>query len=515
MDLPPLPTPRSERELAPSPVRRKVRETAGRRPAPDWRWVLVGLGALLLAVNTVAFYPGFMSTDSVQQLTQALDTTRLNDWHPPVMTALWWLLLKVSFQTVGSMLLVQLAVLWSSLTALALYVHGVTGRRGLSLLPLVLGLLPYVANISAVIWKDDHLAFALLGAVVLLLFVRRGVRRRSLRWAAVAGALALLAYAGAVRYNALPAIIPILFLITWPSAGTRRRKRVLLAGVAVLAAVVVTPLIDVIRPVEATHPAASIMLDDVMHVYTVDELRSADVRPELKRYLLSLADLCPPDQLAVNYTWRCANPTLEIPPFFRSDYDDLRGLYLRGIAEHPLRYAEFRLSVFADFLDTPPAESFVYWHGIDANPQGLAFERNLASDAVETYVAFSASSFGFLFKPWFWLLSGLAVTGVAWRRRASSEHARVVVALGVSAVIYIATYLPTVIGFDYRYVYWSAIAVSVAGLLLLADRVRTRPVTPEASAEGETSDVPRPRTPSAPDVVRGSVTARDAVGRTH
>src|SRR5687768_10446332 len=84
--------------------------------APNWLWVLAALGVALLLLNVGTFYPGFMSTDSVDQLEQALDTRLLSDWHPPVMTALWWLLLKLSFQTVGVMLVAQVALLWGSLT---------------------------------------------------------------------------------------------------------------------------------------------------------------------------------------------------------------------------------------------------------------------------------------------------------------------------------------------------------------------------------------------------------------
>jgi hypothetical protein len=478
--------------IGPAPEFRRPDE---RRPAErTWPWVLAAVGTSLLVLNVVTFYPGFMSTDSVQQLLQARDWNLLSDWHPPVMTVLWWLLLKLSFQTVGVMLVAQLALLWGSLILLALYVFQQSGRRAVSLLPLLLGVLPHVANVSGVIWKDNHLAFSMLGAVVLLLHVRRGIERRWLRNAAVAGALLLLAYAGAVRYNALPAIVPLLFLFTWPGAARPRRTRVVLAGGAVLAALVVTPVIDAVRPVQATHPAASIMLDDVLHLYTVDELRSADVSASLKRSLVSLATECPPGELDINYTWRCANPNLTVPSFFATDYDELRGLYLGGIVEHPLRYAEYRAMVFTQFLDTPPAESFVYWHGIDANPYGLTFTPNVASEALGSYVTFSSANFGFLYKPFFWLLSALVALAVVGRRRATFRHAGVILALGSSTVLYIATYLPTVIGYDYRYVYWPAIGMSAVAILLVVDRVAHRRTPPASSDRARALlDVPRPR----------------------
>ena len=437
-------------------------------PARHWTPTLVVLGAALLGLNVLPLYPGFMSFDSVMQLGQALDPSTLADWHPPVMTALWWLLMALTGGSVGSMLVAQLGLLWAALTLLAVYVFRRSGRRRLSLLPLLLGLLPHVASTSAVIWKDGQLAFALLGAVVLLLFVRRGVDLAWLRWSAVAVAVLLLAYAGAVRYNALPAIIPLLFLVTWP--GARRVHRGLLAGAAVVGALVATPAIDAVRPVQETHPAASVMLDDVLHLHTLDELRAADVSPPLRDYLVTLATTCPPSTRDVNYTWRCANTTGSIPSVFLTHADELQDLYLSGIAEHPLDYAGFRLRVFGEFLHTPPDEVFVSWFTIGDNPYGLVFEPNPASRALESYVGVTTRDLGVVFMPWAWLLAALVVLGLGRRRRASAEHAGVVLALAASSVLYVVTYLPMVIGYDYRYVYWPAIAVSVAAVLLLLDR---------------------------------------------
>jgi hypothetical protein len=465
-----------------------TRASAGRRATPaallvrlartgtttrHWTRCLVALGAGLLTLNVLSAYPGFMSLDSVTQLGQALDPSTLDDWHPPVMTALWWLLMELTSERVGSMLVAQLLVLWASLTALAVFVFQGTGRRRLSLVPLSIGLLPHVAGTSAAIWKDTHLAFALLGGVVLLLFVRRGIRRALLRWSAVATVVLLLAYAGAVRYNALPAIVPLLFLLVWPGARPRRRHRALLAAVAVTGGLVATPVINAVRPVEATHPAASIMLDDVLHLYSARELATSDVSPPLRDHLVRLATACPPETRDINFTWRCANGTGDIPAFFSTHSHELRELYLKGIVQRPLRYAQFRLGVFADFLYDPPEERYIARFTIRDNPLGLTFEPNVASRALEYYVDATTKNTGLVYMPWPWFLASLAVMALAWRRRAWSRHAGVVMALGASAAVYVLTYLPLVIGYDYRYVYWSAVAVSIAAVLLVLERRAT------------------------------------------
>ncbi|RBY89830.1 hypothetical protein [Blastococcus sp. TF02A-26] len=449
----------------------RVLDTAT-RALGSWPRVLVALGVGLLALNVVAYYPGFLSNDSIDQFGQALDTRQLDDWHPPVMTALWWVVNKLSFQTVGAMLVVQLTALWSSLVLLAVYAFRRTGLRPVSLLPLALGVLPYVANISGVIWKDTHLAFAMLGAVALLLHLQLGIGRRWLRTAAVAAVVLLLAYAGAVRYNALPALVPLLFLLRWPGARNARRARLALAGGVVVGALAVTPVIDLVRPVAATHPSSSIMLDDVMHLYTVEELADADVSPSLRRELVALAQRCPSSERDVNYTWRCAS-TGDIPQFLLDHPAEIRDLYLSGIAGDPLGYLHYRAYVFSRFLDTPFGESFVWWYGVGPNPYGLTFTPNAATDGLYTYVDFSFRNFGFLYKPFTWLLAGAVLLAVTWRRRRDLPHAPVVLALCASSLLYIVSYVPTVIGYDYRYVYWPAIGVTLAGLLFAADRFRS------------------------------------------
>lgn len=142
-----------------------------------------------------------------------------------------------------------------------------------------------------------------------------------------------------------------------------------------------------------------------------------------------------------------------------------------------------------EFLDTPPEEVFVSWFTIHDNPHGLAFQPNRATVALETYVDATTRHLGFVFKPWTWLAAALAVLALGWRRRTSSRHADVVVALGASAAFYVVTYLLMVIGYDYRFVYWSALAVSVAAVLLLLDgrtaRMQAAPARP--SSRGGTS----------------------------
>ena len=150
-----------------------------------WPFVLALCALMAWVFNVLVFSPGFMSPDSISQLVQA-ESGYFSDWHPPVLALLWRTLILTTGH-VGALLGLQTLVEWAALFGLALLVHRETASRGASLAVLGIGLLPFVLGISGVIWKDVHLAFALLAATVLALWLRRFASPRGLLfWLAAA-----------------------------------------------------------------------------------------------------------------------------------------------------------------------------------------------------------------------------------------------------------------------------------------------------------------------------------------
>src|ERR1700676_2491531 len=155
-----------------------------------------GLALAGFAVELLAFWPGLMSVDSIEQYIQAA-THRYNDHHPPIMAWVWSWTNRVVVGP-GGMLIFHLVLMWTGLWLIA---EGARARRVRHtwLVPFV-GVLPFVANIAGVIWKDVGMAYALLCAGGLL-YASDG-RRRHLRIAAITVAMLLLGYATMVRGNA-------------------------------------------------------------------------------------------------------------------------------------------------------------------------------------------------------------------------------------------------------------------------------------------------------------------------
>src|ERR1044071_6430122 len=63
-------------------------------------------------VNVIAYYPGFLTSDSLDQYQQAI-AAEYGDWHPPAFTMLWRFLNAI-YRGPFLLLLLQLGALWES-----------------------------------------------------------------------------------------------------------------------------------------------------------------------------------------------------------------------------------------------------------------------------------------------------------------------------------------------------------------------------------------------------------------
>ncbi|MCC9705694.1 hypothetical protein E4N62_10760 [Streptomyces sp. MNU76] len=428
-----------------------------------WTWWLTGVAVACCLATSVVFTPGFMSPDSIDQLRQAMGRTPLTDWHPPVLSLVWRALIAVT-GTPASMAVLQSVVLWGALWVLARCVWEMTASRAGSLAVLGLGLTPPVLTFVGVVWKDVHAACALLAACAVA-FVGLRLRDRGLsprmRWGLLWLGVLLLAYAVLVRKNAFLAAIPmfvLLVLALWHSPG----RRTWAACTAALVAAVVLPAAAIsliARPVQ-TDQGAQIVLDDLVHVLTVEELRSADVRPELRDRLVAAAEECDRVDALSDAYWACYERS---PDGMAGDADELTSLWLREMRGHLSGYLQYRLRVFTALLFET---GYVYQPGVFANDLGVEVARPRLEATLASYVNGVATDLRPLFRGWFWLAVALVLAVRPGRGRFSLP----IRALGISSLAYVLGYLPIVPATNYRYVYWPALACALGVLLLWLDR---------------------------------------------
>lgn len=309
-----------------------------------------------------------------------------------------------------------------------------------------------------------HAACALLAACAVA-FVGLRLRDRGLstrtRWALLWLGVLFLAYAVLVRKNAFLAAIPmfvLLVLALWHSPG----RRTWAACTAALVAAVVLPAAAIsmfARPVQ-TDQGAQILLDDLVHVLTVEELRSADVRPELRDRLVAAAEECDRVGAVSDAYWACYQRS---PDGLARDADQLSSLWLREMPGHASGYLQYRLRLFTALLFET---GYVYQQGVFANDLGIEVARPRLEATLASYVVGAATDLRPLFRGWFWLAVALVLTVRPGRGRFSLP----IRALGISSLAYVLGYLPIVPATNYRYVYWPALACALGLLLLWLDR---------------------------------------------
>jgi hypothetical protein len=435
-----------------------------------WVWGLAALAMACCLATAIVFAPGYMSPDSIDQLRQAMGRTPLTDWHPPVLSLVWRALIAVTGMP-SSMAVLQSVVFWGALWVVAWCVWELTASRAGSLAVLGIGLTPHVLTFVGVVWKDVHAAGALLAACAVA-FV--GLRLRdsrlptAMRWGLLWLGVLFLAYAMLVRKNAFLAAIPmfaLLVLALWRSPGRRTWAKctaALVVGIVLPAAAISWTA----RPVE-TKQGAQIMLDDLIHVLTVEELRSASVPPDVRDRLVAAAEKCGRTGALSDAYWACYERRAD---GLTRDSGEITSLWLREMRGHVPGYLQYRLRLFAALLFET---GYPYHPGVFGNDLGMEVAHPRLEDTLDSYIRGAATDLRPLFRGWFWL----AVALVLAIRPGKGTFSLPIRALGISSMAYVLGYLPIIPATNYRYVYWSALACTLALLLLWLDRDTTAPTT--------------------------------------
>lgn len=484
------------------------------------RWLTSPLAwDLLLALFTVAwsfiflrlFWPGRVNVDIANQYLQATGKIPYSDWHPPVMSAVWRILIDITGDP-GSLLLLQVGLLAAAAWGIGVLVHRSGAPRWVSLLGPTIMVTPWVVSQMTTLWKDTQMAVAILLAVVLIM-ITRFVPKTWLLWLP---ALALLVYAVGVRKNAVFAVVPIavyggwcLLLHLWRTRGGRpavsassakRGHPILLTAASSLMVLVfigggvkvTDAVIDAQMGVTKTGQISQIFLDDVMFSVPDAELKKSGAPKELTDHISSAREKCLEKGEIWDSYWNCYGKGESGENFSPIAHQDaLKQLWLDHVITHPLRYAEYRAGVFSYYFFTSGVEYWpAEWHG-EATKAGFEQGDPKADYIVRPYVEdFALGTFPMLFTPWFWTLVAVVMLGLAYRahRRMGGgpEHKRSflpeITTLAASALCYVFGYFPIVPTNHFRYTFWPALALTMAVVLAIA-MWRRRPSAASSKSE--------------------------------
>jgi hypothetical protein len=437
------------------------------RPAP------LICAALLCAGQLIVTFPGRLVVDSTQQLSQAL-SHRYGDWHPPVMAFVWSLLIRITGSS-GALLVLHQVLHWLGIGLIADGCYRVNMKKK-AWIVLAVGAFPLFWFYDGYLLKDVGMASALVAATGLGFWFF--IQDKALPWWVYVASAACLVYGGLIRANAMFALGPIIYIY-----AIRGRKFNLLkvAGCSLLVVAAAIPLSDWINHrligAKSQDPLQSLQIFDLMGiaVHAADSRVWGERPPALDSIescysaywwdTFSPWGICPEFREQMGYVSHSETHALadEFDGVDQNLVSQRSLLWRRAIVAHPLAYAMHRLSHFnSDVYFLVPSLPSRYSKSPEVVLAGRSFTQR------EIYLDYLKRNF--LLWPIFWLAVGAC--GVVLLKVPNEAPTAVAVAksLMTSGLFYSGAYLLVGVATDYRYHYWSIMAIML-GVILAAEQI--------------------------------------------
>ena len=420
----------------------------------------------ILAIGYAVFlmwsFPGYMSTDSQNQLMEAR-SGQFSDAHPPLMSAIWRLLDAI---VSGPVLML---VLQSSMFLVGLYVilKKQLSPRAAAITACAILVFPPVLTPMSAIWKDALMAGFLIAGIAALLHSKLRIR--------IAG-LALFVAACAVRHNGFAAVVPLVFfLFEWRSGMRWWRRTAIAVAAAVLA---VGGMFAVSRVLTTQTIKLSLAFQDVVGVIAFSEERTDDELREVLRGVPITVESGIQARCRRLYelrgAWRITqgDEPLMAYPGSPAEWDALTRAWKSLVLGEPEAYFAYHWDTFARMIgvnEIPRAPVYNLFVEVDAAVPEL--DHNAGHSTVQAYsarVLYWLSDHTFLFHPWIYAVAGLLLLALFVRDRLTAG-------LLTSGFLYELSFFPAGADSDYRYSHWMITAVVIATVLLFVQRWRKAP----------------------------------------
>ncbi|MEG3145972.1 hypothetical protein U1839_15030 [Sphingomonas sp. RT2P30] len=431
--------------------------------------VVLGLALLLAALlQAAAFWPGIMTWDAVRQYGEAL-TGHYDDWHPPAMDWLWRQLLVIHAGP-APMLVLQMGLYWAGFAGLAGWALRAR-RRGLAIGLTLAALMPIPLALMGAVLKDCLMAGGLMAVVALLAWLpQRG--GRALR----AAAIVLLVGAATLRFNALPACLPLMIAVLPPGWWSTRWR---FAAATLVCAVILASALPVANRLLRAEPSGVGLSLVIFDLAGITYHSGVDVFP----------DIDVQDRVAVNakcytavqwdhYAWwspeACPIQFLDVGDAFDDAKESPYRHWFGAVVAHPFAYAAHRLAHFnlnMRFLTHKEVEQAAQIESAP-NDWGYHIVHNPLLDALYWLALWTGRTpLGW---PICWMALALGTLIVA----PALPTRRIIVPVALSALLYGLGYLPASVASELRYNLWTMLAALVAAAIAAADLHRVGGVRP-------------------------------------
>ncbi|WP_404713949.1 hypothetical protein [Sphingomonas sp. MMS24-J13] len=429
--------------------------------ASQRRTIIVLAIILIIAaiVQGVAYWPGLMTWDAINQYGQATEGV-FDDWHPPIMAWIWRQFIAIK-PGPASMYLLQLGLYW---LGYALIVAGAV-RRGwnkAAIVTVAVALMPFPLALMGSVLKDCLMQGALLTATGL--FIWSGPERG---WGVRITGIALLVFAGMLRFNAFLATLPLVVAFL-PAAFRRTPLRMVGAAIVSLAVLVAAmPVANRLIGADKSDVELSLVIFDMAGI---TKHTGIDMFPPIGvPNIVGVNAACyHPDKWDYYSTWApepCPITFKRIDEVMDQTGAKPYPTLVRAIVAHPIAYAEHRLGHFninSRFLvhdevqgPVPERPTENEWH-FDVTP-------NAALTAITKGAEGSIHSpLGW---PIFWMALAGGLLAIGW----SMPSAWLTIPMAMSTLFYGLGYLPFSVSSELRYNLWTITGTAIAAGFVIAD----------------------------------------------
>ncbi|HET7085998.1 MAG TPA: hypothetical protein VFI23_14570 [Rhizomicrobium sp.] len=412
----------------------------------------------------LSFWPGIMVWDSGRQYGQAV-SGQFDDWHPPLMEAIWRLLIPL-MPGPGPMLILQLGLYGA---ALGFLVHRAfqQGHRRQAVWLAATGLFPLTVLVMATIIKDALMAATLLAAFGFLVRFRDTGNR-----AARLMGVALVVIASCLRFNAFLAGLPLL-LLALPDRWIKHRGRLALAiAGAALLLLLAMPVANRLLQAQRSGVELSLVIFDLGGITAHG---GGDAFPPLPvKHPVAVNQGCYFAERWDSYSWWvspvCSIQFNVVQSAFAGQRIHPELFWIKAILLHPLAYAAHRLehwNIASQFL---VRTTTVRWITSASDPNEWNFR--VAPNPVNRLVTaaswvVNATPFGW---PCWWMTLSFGLLLLGWRLTLSRE----MLTLAGSALLYELGNSALSVATELRYHCWPMMATLIAMVMFIARWRETR-----------------------------------------
>lgn len=421
--------------------------------------VLAIILAIAAIVQGLAYWPGLMTWDAINQYGQATEGV-FDDWHPPVMAWIWRQFIAIK-PGPGPMYLLQIGLYWLGYT---LIVAGAV-RRGWSraaIVAVIVALMPFPLALMGSVLKDCLMQGALLTATGL--FIWSGPARG---WGVRVIGIGLLIFAGMLRFNAFLATLPLVVAFL-PAAFRRTPLRI--AGATIVSLVVLVAAMPVANRLIGADKSDVELSLVIFDMGGITKHARADMFPPLGiKNIVAVNDGCyNPDKWDYYSTWApepCPITFKQIDAVMDQTGAKPYPTLVRAILAHPIAYAEHRLTHFNinsrflvhDEVQGPVPERPVenQWHFEVTEGPVLTAITKAAEGSIHSPLGW----------PIFWMALAGGLIAIGW----TMPSAWLTIPIGMSALFYGLGYLPFSVSSELRYNLWTITGTAIAAGFVIAD----------------------------------------------